>query len=113
MRENKTKLLITFLHYHTGGATTSLLNFLQELNYKKYGVDLLFYEYDGQADDRIPKQVHVLPQAKVHNKFSLKNVLGKVFSPSYVAAKVRAEFYKRILGREKKGIQIISKQGCR
>ena len=113
MRENKTKILITFLHYHTGGATTSLLNFLQELDYEKYDVDLLFYEYDGQADDRIPKQVHVLPQAKVHNKFSLKNVLGKVFSPSYVAAKVRAEFYKRILGREKKGIQIISKQGCR
>ena len=35
MRENKTKLLITFLHYHTGGATTSLLNFLQELDYEK------------------------------------------------------------------------------
>lgn len=113
MEQKKIKLLIVFLHYHTGGATTSLLNFLQELDYGRYDVDLLFYEYAGQADGKIPKEVHVLPQAKVHRKFSLRNVLSKALSLSYMGAKLHAEFVKRVLGREKKSIQIMSKQGCR
>ena len=109
----KIKLLITYQHVHIGGATTSLINFLHALNPQRYDVDLLFYENDHSIDDKIPSYINILPQGKIHKKFSISNLSKKIFSPSYMWAKLREIYVRKIKGNDKAGIQIISKQGCR
>lgn len=109
----KIKLIITYQHVHIGGATTSLINFLQALDYSKYEVDLLFYENDHSIDDKLPKEVNILPQGKIHEKFGIKNILAKIMSPSYMIAKVHEIYLRKIKGNDKAGIQVMSKQGCR
>lgn len=113
MTNGKLDVLIIFLHYHTGGATTSLLNFVKALDLNKYNVDLLFYEYDGQADMEIPKGVNILSQAKIHRKYGIKNVLFKTLYPPYMLSKLRAEYIRKVKKQEKRSIQMMSKQGCR
>ena len=77
-------------------------------------MDLLFYEYDGQADDRIPKQVHVLPQAKVHNKFSLKNGPWVTFSPRLMwRQRCGRSFINAYWGVRRRAFKSYLEQGCR
>lgn len=111
--QGKIKLLITYLPWHIGGATTSLVNFLQSIDYEKYDVDILFYQYDGQGKDLIPKEVNILEQAMMHESFSIKNILRKAFDLLYAISKIRSMYFLKIRNRKLKSIQIMAKQGCR
>ncbi|MBQ8526786.1 MAG: glycosyltransferase [Clostridia bacterium] len=108
--KSKIKILVAFIHVHTGGAMTSLVNFLNSLDTDKYEVDVIFYKNDGDRCG-IKDEINILPQGKAHEKYELKNILRKIFSPSYVAAKCQDIYYKKIVKNKKKAVQIMSKQG--
>ena len=53
------KLLITNPSMKVGGVETSLIHFLNSLDYEKYSVDLLLIE-GGPLLEQIPKEVKVI-----------------------------------------------------
>lgn len=107
----KIKLLVCFIQAHIGGAMTSLVNFLNALDTDKYDVDVMFYENDGRYG--IKKEINILPQGKVHESFSISNLLKKLLSPSYIYARVWDIYYKKVKKNRRKAIQIMSKEGCK
>lgn len=62
----KRKILITSVHMGIGGIETVLVNFLKNIDYKKYDVDLVLYKKIGVNLDKIPKEV------KVYSPYSFK-----------------------------------------
>jgi glycosyltransferase involved in cell wall biosynthesis/predicted glycoside hydrolase/deacetylase ChbG (UPF0249 family) len=110
--EKKIKMLIAFIQVHTGGAMTSLVNFLNALDTDKYDVDVIFYENDrGRCG--IKDEINILPQGKMHEAFSVGNLIKKSVSPSYVFARIQDLYYKKVKHNKRKAVQIMSKQGCR
>jgi glycosyltransferase involved in cell wall biosynthesis len=57
----KKRLLFVTQYLHTGGVEKSLLTLLSDLDYKKYEVDLLVFDYSGVLFDLVPPQVNILP----------------------------------------------------
>lgn len=108
----KIKLLVCFIHVHIGGAMTSLVNFLNALDTKKYDVDVIFYE-NNQGRCGIKDEINILPQGKIHEKFSIKNIAKKLLSPAYIVAKIQDVYYKKVKHNKRKAVQIMSKQGCK
>lgn len=108
----KLKLFVGFIQVHIGGAMTSLVNFLNALDTDKYDVDVMFLE---NTDDRcgIKDEIHILPQGRLHQKFSIINIARKVTSVSYLWASVLDWYYKKIKHNKRRAVQIMSKQGCR
>lgn len=111
--DGRIKLLVCFIQAHIGGAMTSLVNFVNALDTKKYDVDLMFYECEKGERYGIKEEINILPQGKMHKSSDLKNLALKLLSPSYVAAAIADVYYKRVKKNRRKAIQIMSKQGCR
>ncbi len=109
----KTKILVTFIQTHIGGAMTSLVNFLNALNLEKYEVDVLFYSNDKGGRWGIKDGINILPYAKTHKKLSVKNILGKVLYPPYIIAKLREYYYLHIEKNKIKSVSVIAREGCR
>ena len=61
---NKKKILFAYDCMMLGGTTTALLSLLNEFDYSKYDVDLIMYKNSGEAIERIPAEVNILPPAK-------------------------------------------------
>jgi glycosyltransferase involved in cell wall biosynthesis len=57
----KKQLLFVTQYLHTGGIEKSLLTILNEIDYEKYDVDLLLFDYSGVLFKMIPPQVNILP----------------------------------------------------
>ncbi len=111
LTDKRIKLLVTFIPAHIGGAMTSLVNFLNCLDTTKYNVDVLFYEIEGRWG--IKKEINILPQAKNFESYSISNILRKLVSPSYVVARIRDFYYKKVKNNKRRAVQIMSKQGSR
>lgn len=107
----KIKLLVCFIQAHIGGAMTSLVNFLNALDTEKYDVDVMFYENDGRHG--IKEGINILPQGKMHESFSVSNLLKKISSPVYLWSLVLDTYYKKVKKNKRKAVQIMSKQGCK
>ena len=58
----KKSILFIYPNMMLGGSTTSLLSLLNSIDYKKYTVDILFYNSRGQLAAYLPSEVTVLPQ---------------------------------------------------
>lgn len=56
------KILIIHQNMEIGGAETSLLGFLDSLDYSIVSVDLFLYEHKGELYDYIPTQVNILEE---------------------------------------------------
>ena len=108
----KIQLLVTFIQVHIGGAMTSLVNFLNSIDCDKYDVDVVFYETDGSRWG-IKDEINILPQGKQHESYSVSNILSKVASPSYMIARLRDIYYKKVKHNKRRAVQIMAKQGCR
>ena len=108
----KIRLLVCFIQTHIGGAMTSLVNFVNALDTERYDVDVMFYEM-GEGRYGIKESVSILPQGKIHEKFSVSNVVKKALSPAYLAALAQDRYYKKVKHNRRKARQIMSKQGCR
>jgi glycosyltransferase involved in cell wall biosynthesis len=57
----KKQLLFVTQYFQTGGIEKSLLTLLTDLDYEKFDVDLLLFDYSGVLFKSIPPQVNVLP----------------------------------------------------
>ncbi len=65
----KKKLLIAVYNLEIGGIERSLINMLENMDYKKVEVDLLIYHHTGELIEEIPDQVNVLPQVEKYSTF--------------------------------------------
>jgi glycosyltransferase involved in cell wall biosynthesis len=63
------KILITINNLTIGGSQMSLINILNQLDYKKYQIDLVLYDEIGELLSSIPKEVNV---TSIKNKYGLK-----------------------------------------
>ncbi|MBO5369064.1 MAG: ChbG/HpnK family deacetylase, partial [Clostridia bacterium] len=108
----KKKILVCFIQAHIGGAMTSLINFLNSLDTSKYDVDVMFYENENK-DYGIKNTVNILPQGKTHRSSDVKNLIAKMLSPSYMCAKLKEIYFKKIAHNKRRAVQIMSKQGSR
>ena len=57
----KKKLLFMTQYLQTGGVERSLLALLHQLDYEKYEVDLLLFDYSGVLFSQVPREVNLLP----------------------------------------------------
>lgn len=110
--DHRTSLLVVFDHDHIGGVATSMASFLSSLDYSRFKVDLLYYEYT-ERNPLLPPEVILLPQAKQHKDGDIGNALRKACDPRYVAAYLRAQYAKRVKHNKVHAVQIRSAQGCR
>ena len=71
------RILIAIHYLELGGAEMSLLGLLESIDYSKYEVDLFVYSHRGELMDRIPPQVHLLPEIPAYAQLErpLRDVL--------------------------------------
>ena len=83
MKANKQeKILITMYSMHIGGAERSLIGLLNAFDYRKYDVDLMVYQHQGDFMKYIPPQVNILPYEPRYDVFEVpikKLLLSKRF----------------------------------
>ena len=77
------QILISYNSMNIGGSTTSLIGFLNSLYYSKVNVDLQLYENVGPYFDLIPKEVHVLPEARKFAKNKIDGSIQRIMYPIY------------------------------
>ncbi len=95
----KKKLLFMTQYLQTGGVERSLLSLLHQLDYEKYEVDLLLFDYSGVLFSQIPDEVNLLPPLYETFSMPLKEAIphlirGKQYS--LLAAKLLSAFAGRI-----------------
>lgn len=75
----KKSILFVYPEMLVGGSTTSLLSLLNELDDRKYEIDLLLYRNIGPLIDDIPHNVTLLPQACIDTKRDTAAKIKKTF----------------------------------
>lgn len=73
-----------------GGSTTSLLSILNNLDYKKYSVDLALIYHKGEYFHNIPPQVNLLPPIYKYQNKVIRN-LRRYTSVKYLQAKIKSK----------------------
>ena len=56
------RILIVHSNMEIGGAETSLLGLLNEIDYTKYQVDLFLIKHSGELMEFIPEEVNILQE---------------------------------------------------
>lgn len=106
------KILIIYPSMMVGGSTTSLLSILNELDYKRYEIDLLLLSQPGKLYNMIPSYINVLPYAmQVKNKREFK--LKKFMSPLSIWGLLRGKYYDRKSGNNNIRSQIMQNDTVR
>lgn len=82
------RILFIIEHLDSNGAERSLIDLLNQIDYRKYYVDLLLIQKLGDSIDEIPKQVHV-------HLHSLNNAFG-AFIPCTIKAICRMDFFSLV-----------------
>ena len=67
----KKKIIITMTSMFVGGAETSLLGLLDNIDYEKYDVDLFLFRHEGEFMPLIPEKVNILPQKWQYSNFDV------------------------------------------
>lgn len=82
------RVLITSFDMGIGGVERSLVNMLDNFDYKNYNVDLMLYRHQGEFLDMISDKVNLLDEKEGYNSFG--DTLGKVISDGkYALASAR------------------------
>lgn len=63
------RVLITSFDMGIGGVERSLVNMLDNFDYKNYRVDLMLYRHQGEFLDMIPEEVNLLEEKEGYNSF--------------------------------------------
>ena len=71
------KILVVHSNMEIGGAETSLLGLLNQIDYSQYQVDLFLLNHTGELMSFIPKEVNLLPEDKSYKQLTIpiKDVL--------------------------------------
>lgn len=67
----KKRIIITMTSMFVGGAETSLLGLLDNIDYEKYDVDLFLFRHEGEFMPLIPEKVNVLPEVWQYTNFDV------------------------------------------
>ena len=67
----KKKIIITMTSMFVGGAETSLLGLLDNIDYEKYDVDLFLFRHEGEFMPLIPEKVNLLPPVWQYGNFDV------------------------------------------
>lgn len=79
------KVLITSVYMGIGGIETALLELLNNIDYKKYEVDLILLKKSGENFKKIPKNTNVYNFFELNNKFSY---LSKIIKKDNIVSRV-------------------------
>ena len=90
-----------------------MLSLLHSLDYEKYSVDLQLYSNGGIRQGEIPKEVHILPEADPYTHGFWQKAAGKLLSPCYIGAKVRAVWQKSVKKRPLSAVQVMTCQAAK
>lgn len=88
-------VLIAYPSMGIGGSTTSLLGLLQSLDYSKVNVDLQLYENRGVLLQYLPKEVHLLPQARTFSTDPKIGAIQRLCHPLYWQAGIRSALARK------------------
>ncbi|WP_027090364.1 glycosyltransferase [Thomasclavelia saccharogumia] len=88
------KILIVYSSMNIGGSTTSLLGLLNTIDYNKYDVELQLYRNVGPYFSLIPKEVKILPEAKLFSDNNVVSILQRIIKPYYWKYTVRSAIAK-------------------
>ncbi|MFH5186069.1 glycosyltransferase [Paenibacillus sp. TAB 01] len=92
----KTKLLFVMNRLTCGGAEKSLISLLETIDYDRYEVDLFLFKHEGLFLNKLPEQVHLLPEPPNYKYFdmpikqALRGLLGQ--------GSFRLAWYRLMLG---------------
>ena len=78
-------ILIIYSKMVIGGSTTSLLSFLNCVDYSKYSIDLQLYDNSGELQNQLNPNVHVLNEMKSQTKHIKKIILPSFWSDLFKA----------------------------
>lgn len=67
----KKRIIITMTSMFVGGAETSLLGLLDNIDYEKYDVDLFLFRHEGEFMPLIPEKVNLLPPIWQYGHFDV------------------------------------------
>jgi len=87
----KKKILITSVYMGIGGIETSLINFLNNIDYEKYDVDLILLKKSGDNLTNVPKNISIFTPTDFHNK-----IFNKLLKKDHFLSKIIRRFiFKR------------------
>lgn len=96
------KLLFVIMHLKMGGAERSLVNLLNEIDYKEYSVDLLLIKREGELISQIPQNVNIIETPyELRSLFS--NRIEKMRGIKYFVVRGCSILYSEIYGKLKHG----------
>ncbi|SFB29882.1 Glycosyltransferase involved in cell wall bisynthesis [Cohnella sp. OV330] len=75
----KTSILFVMNKLTVGGAEKALISLLETIDYSKYDVDLFLFKHEGLFMNKLPPQVHVLPEPPLYSYFDMsikKAIMG-------------------------------------
>ena len=92
------KILVVHSNMEIGGAETSLLGLLNQIDYSQYQVDLFLLNHTGELMSFIPKEVNLLPEDKSYKQLTIpiKDVLKNKKIGIFIArllGKIKARKY--------------------
>lgn len=104
----KKKILITSFDMEVGGVERSLINLLENLDYKKYDIDLMLYRHQGDFMSFLPNSPNLLPEVPLYSTF--RKSIGEVIREGHfmmglsrILAKVNASLYQKKNNLEEPG----------
>ena len=99
----KKRILFVTQYLQTGGVERSLLATLHELDYEKYEVDLLLFDYSGVLFSQIPKEVNLLPPLYETFSMPLKKAIPRLVREKRFSL-LAAKLLSALVGRMSKGV---------
>ena len=71
----KKKILIALSSLHIGGIQKVMINFLNQVDYNNYDVDLVLWRRGGEFDCKVPKEIKIYSIRDEHPWFKNKNII--------------------------------------
>ena len=97
----KNKVLIASFDMAIGGVERSLIGLLNQMDYSRYDVDLMFYKHEGEFFPLLPKEPNLLPEVPQYTIFR-KSIVETLKAKQYcigfsrILSKITADFTGRI-----------------
>lgn len=96
------KLLFVMMHLKMGGAERSLVNLLNEIDYKEYSVDLLLIKREGELIAQLPQSVNII-ETPYELRALFSNRIEKIKGIKYFVIRGCSILYSEIYGKIKPG----------
>lgn len=92
----KKKILIVSFDMEIGGVERSLVSLLDQLDYKKYELDLLLYNHSGEFMSLISSDVNLLKENKKYK--TIRQGIGQILKDGYLGislGRLKAKYYSK------------------